>query len=60
MSTGTVDVPCAVAPVSLTTWTIEPTPPSETVRMSCSCTPEVTGTSNEWYAAIVGSTLKKQ
>src|SRR5262249_49889076 len=60
MLTGIVADPCAAAPVSLTTWSIVPTPPSETVRMSCSFTPGVTGTSNARVAWIVGSTLKKQ
>ena len=60
MLTGTVAEPCAAAPVSLTTWSMVPTPPSETVRRSCSFTPGVTGTSNARVAWIEGSTLKKQ
>ena len=60
MLTGVVDEPCAAAPVSLTTWSMVLTPPSETVSRSWSFTPGVTGTSNARVAWIVGSTLKKQ
>src|SRR5689334_8123093 len=60
MLTGMVAAPCAAAPVSLTTWSITPTPPSETVRRSCSFTPGLTGTSKARVAWIVGLTLKKQ
>ena len=39
------------APVSLTTWSMPPLPLRNTVKMSCSFTPEVSGTSKplaEW------------
>jgi hypothetical protein len=57
-STGMVDAPCAAAPVLLITWSITPTPPSDTVSRLWNFTPATAGTSKACAAWIAGLTLK--
>jgi len=54
---GTVEVPEVGDPVSLTTRSYCPFPPSETTRRSWNFTPGTFGAANPWCCTIVGSTL---
>jgi hypothetical protein len=48
------------APISLTTCSITPVSPRDTVRRSCNWTPATFGASKAWSATTAGLTLKKQ